>query len=249
MFKIGLGILGALTAIALLVAASPVAHALPSQFASVGPTPAGTASATYPVQTGGVDSAGKVRKLLTDGSGRGVVGNVDRATYNYSTFETVPTAAQAIGALEADGTNKVRLRYIKICTSVGALQTTAGNRQLVLYATTAASASGSASAVPNPVDPADAAFAGVARTGALTTTPAVGSVAAAQAIWETNIFMPAAATTAGTCVEKAWGTSEGIKPPTTGIAITSGLALADLTGGTGGTGSYTISMTFTNEPN
>jgi hypothetical protein len=249
MKKILYSALGVLAALALFALPTFDAHAAaPPALTVGGPTATGVVSTAAPVQTGGVDSTGKVRKVLTDASGRAIAGNVDRTSYTVATAEAIGATAKALGAIEADGTSVLRLRYIKICLDSTALQTAAGNRTLVLYPTTAASASGS-TVTPVPLQSGDAAFAGVARTGALTTTTAIGSVTAANALWQTNIFMPAAATTATACVEKYFGTGDGVKPPTTSSAVTSGLALGDLTGGAGGTGNYLITMTFAVEPN
>ena len=183
---------------------------------------------------------------LADASNRLLTGNSDRPTYGVTTTVTVPTSAQSLAAVEASATTRVRLQEIKICLTSG-LQTTAGERHLVLFHTTAASSGGSA-LTPILYDKADSAFGGTARSGSITTTPAVGSVTVANAIWSEVIFMPAAATTAVPCVVRNFTGGQG-KAPVVVAGVANGLALADLTGGAGGTGNYAIDLRFTEESN
>jgi hypothetical protein len=178
--------------------------------------------------------------------GRLVADNSPRLSYDLTNTITVPTSAQSLAAIEADANNKLRLRYIKICLTSG-LQTTAGERQIGLFRSTAASSGGSA-VTPSVLDAGDAAFGGVARTGSITTTPAVGSVTQALLLWSGTIFMPAAATTAVPCIEKHFDLG-GVKAPSAAAGVANGLAIADLTGGAGGTGNYVVDMHFSAEPN
>jgi hypothetical protein len=177
--------------------------------------------------------------------------NSQNVSYAALNAETVPTAAAALQAVEADGTNRLYLRHLKVCLSPTAVQTTAGLRTLVLYKTTAASASGSTFS-PIAMDSADGAFAGVARTGALTTTPAIGSVTVPLSIAHGIVGIGAAVGTnlvTNTCWEQYFGDQQGqMKPPTVAKAIANGLAIGDLTGGAGGTGAYNIEMDVTAEP-
>lgn len=184
---------------------------------------------------------------LADGSNRLIIGNSDRPTYGVTTTGTVPAAAQSLIAIEASASTRVRLRSLKVCLTTG-LQTTAGERHLVLFHTTAASSGGS---VLTPIlydKTNDSAFGGVARVGAITTTPAVGSVTTANALWSEVIFMPAAATTAVTCARRDFDEGKS-RSPSVAVGTANGLALADLTGGSGGTGSYTYDLVFTEESN
>lgn len=184
---------------------------------------------------------------LADAASRLITGNSGRATYDASNTVTVPTAASSMFAIESSATALTRLRRIKVCLTTG-LQTTAGERQLALFATTAASTGGSTQ-TPTQMDASDAAFGGIVRAGALTTTPAVGAVTlAANALWSEVIFMPAAATTAVPCVSRDFDLSQ-MKALTAAAGVAKGLALADLTGGSGGTGNYAIDLTFTSEAN
>lgn len=183
---------------------------------------------------------------LSDASKRLISGNSDRPTYGVTTTVTVPTSAQSLVAVEASASTKVRLQELKICLTTG-LQTTAGERHLVLFHTTAASSGGSA-VTPILYDKGDSAFGGAARSGSITTTPAVGSVTVANAIWSEVIFMPAAATTAVPCVTRNFALGQN-KPPTIAAGVANGFAIADLTGGAGGTGNYAIDLRFTEESN
>lgn len=183
-----------------------------------------------------------------DANGRDIIGNSNRVSYSTSFTVTVPTSAGALATIEADGTNKLRLRYMKVCLTTG-IQTAGGERQLILYRTTVASSGGS-SVTPTILDSsADPAFGGVLRTGGITTTPTGGSVTVANSLWSGVIFMPGAVTTAVPCIEKHFDLGQ-LKAPTTAAATTaSGLAIADLTGGSGGTGNYAIDLEWTAEPN
>lgn len=184
---------------------------------------------------------------LADGSNRLITGNSDRPTFGVTTTVTVPTAAQSLFAVEASATTRVRLRSLKICLTSG-LQTTAGERHLILAHTTAASTGGSA-LTPILYDKTnDSAFGGIARSGSITTTPAVGSLAVANSLWSEVIFMPAAATTAVPCVTRNFDVGHA-RAPSVAVGVANGLALADLTGGSGGTGSYAIDAVFTEESN
>jgi hypothetical protein len=177
--------------------------------------------------------------------------NSQNVSYAAMNAETVPTAAQALQAVEADGTNRLYLRHLKVCLSPTAAQTTAGLRTLVLYKTTAASSGGSTS-TPNPLDAADGAFGGVVRTGALTTTPAIGATTVTTSLAHGIVGIGAAVGTnlvTNICWEQYFGDQQGqMKPPTVAKAVANGLAIGDLTGGAGGTGSYNIEMDVTAEP-
>jgi len=181
-----------------------------------------------------------------DPDGRGITGNSDRPGYHLNVSPTIPTAAGSLAAVEADGTNKLRLRYIKICLGVGALQTTATERELLLFKTTAASSGGS-TATPVLYDPVDIAYAGIARSGALTTTPAAPTVA--NAIWSaTFAFTTASTSTTPQCAEKYFDTGQ-MKGPTVNSAVANGFAIYDLSGGAGGAGVYNIDLAWTTEAN
>lgn len=173
--------------------------------------------------------------------------NSQNVSYSITHSITIPTSAASIAAVEADGTNRLYLRHLKICLGPGALQTTAGAHTLVLFKTTAASSGGS-TVTPNPMDAADGAFGGIARNGAITTTPASPTAANGLQSWTLNI--PAAATGAGSCTNDVWfGDQHGqMKPPTVAKGVANGLAIADLTGGAGGAGLYIIQEDFTTEP-
>lgn len=211
--------------------------------ANVNTLSGGTITVTY---TGSVLATAR-----SDLDGRGLSGNSDRASYWTSLSPTIPTSAGSLVAVEADGTNKIRLRYIKVCVGVGALQTTAGQRQLLLFRTTAAS-SGGATVVPGVMDTsgvvADAAFAGVLRAGAITTTPA--SAALANAVgWSGTFALTTAATSATPqCSEKYFDTGQ-IKTPSDPVAVANGFGIADITGGAGGAGVYNIDLGWTVEAN
>lgn len=183
-----------------------------------------------------------------DQNGRDIIGNSNRLSYSTSLLVTVPTSAAALAAVEADGTNKVRLRYLKVCLTTG-LQTTAGERQLILYRTTAASSGGS-TATPIIMDSStDAAFGGILRNGGITTTPTGGSVTVANSVWSGTIFLQAAASTATPCIEKHFDLGQEKAPTTAAATVASGFGLADLTGGAGGSGNYAIDLEWTAEPN
>lgn len=187
--------------------------------------------------------------ILTDSQQRPVMGASSGVSYNMSNAEAVGSSAKALAAVEADGTNRLYLRQLTICLDPTALQTTAGPRTIVVYPTTAASASGS-TATPIALDAASAAFGGIARTGALTTTPAIGSVTTATALDAFSIFMPAAATALvpGLCVDRVYDGTRGLQPLAVAKGVANGFAVGDLTGGSGAAGNYTISMKFSAEP-
>lgn len=194
---------------------------------------------------------GSFLPFFADQGQRLISGNSNRAGYHTLLTATVPTAAASLVAIEADSSNKLRLRYIKVCLGVGALQTTAGERQLVLFRTTAASSGGSTQ-TPTIYDPADSAFGGVARynSSAVTTTPAIGSVTVANDLgWTgTFAFTTAATTTTPQCSEKYFDTGQQ-KPITVAAGVANGLAIGDLTGGAGGAGVYNVDLGWSVEAN
>lgn len=182
-----------------------------------------------------------------DAVNRLLLGNSDRPTFGVSVNVTVPTGAASLLAIEASASTRVRLRSLKVCMLDG-LQTTAGERQLILFHTTAAS-SGGATKTPVLYDKTnDSAFGGTVRSGGITTTPTGGSVALTNALWSEVIFMPGAATTAVPCVRKDFDLGQ-VRAPSVAVGTANGLALADLTGGSGGTGNYAIDAVFTEEAN
>jgi len=93
-----------------------------------------------------IESSATAPAPAMDPFARPISGNSNRATYHTTLSITVPTAAASLAAIESDGTNKTRLRYIKVCLGTGALQTTAGARNLVVFRTTAASSGGALAA-------------------------------------------------------------------------------------------------------
>lgn len=189
--------------------------------------------------------------ISTDAVQRTQSGNSNRVSYTMPASITVPTSAASMAAVEADGTNRLYLRHVRICPGPGLVQTTAGYRTLLLFKTTAASSGGSTQ-TPNPLDVADSAFGGVGRVGAITTTPAIGSVTVASALDSWTLWVPAtvAAETAQSCAESFYGDAQGQKkPPVVAKGTANGLALADFTGGAGGAGVYIAEMDFTTELN
>lgn len=184
---------------------------------------------------------------LADASKRLISGNSDRPTYGVVTTVTVPTAAQSLFAVEASASTRVRVRSLKICVTDG-LQTTAGKREIVLFHTTAASSGGTARTPVLYDKTNDSAFGGVARSGSITTTPAVGSTTVANALWSAVIDIPAAATATVACVSRDFDLVQA-RAPSVATGTANGLALADLTGGSGGSGNYEITAVFTEEAN
>jgi hypothetical protein len=184
---------------------------------------------------------------LSDASNRLLSGNSDRPTYGVTANVTVGTGANSFFAVESSASTRVHLRSIKICLLDG-LQTTAGEREILLFHTTAAATGGTAK-TPILYDKTnDSAFGGTVRVGGITTTPAGGSVALTAGLWSEVVFMPAAATTAVQCVRKDFDIGQG-RAPTTATGTANGLALADLTGGSGGTGNYSVDAVFSEEAN
>lgn len=182
-----------------------------------------------------------------DPMGRAIVGNSTRATYSTSQAITIPTAAASLLAIESDAANKVRLRYLKVCLGPAALQTAAGVRQLFLFRSTAASSGGSTS-VPLAMESSDVAFAGILRSGAITTTPAAPTQAV-NAIWTGTISIGAAGPSAIVCTETKQFDLAGIKAPTALAGVANGLGLFDVTGGAGGAGTYVVDAEWTTESN
>lgn len=183
-----------------------------------------------------------------DANSRTILGNSNRPSYNATLAVTVPTSASSLAAIEADAINGLRLRYLKVCLSPTALQTTPGLRILALVRTTAASTGGS-TGTPILFDPTDPAFGGILRSGAITTTPTGGSVTVANAIWSGTISLGSAVATTVVCAEAKDFDKGQLKAPTSAKGVANGLALVDLTGGAGGTGNYTIDTEWTAEPN
>lgn len=70
----------------------------------------------------------------------------------------------------------------------------------------------------------------------------------ANALWSATLLLPAAATSDGACVEKYFDLNQG-KQPLAAAAVANGLALADLTGGAGGTGAYVVDLDWSTELN
>lgn len=183
-----------------------------------------------------------------DANSRTILGNSNRPSFTTTLAVTVPTAAASLAAIEGDAINRVRLRYLKVCLSPTALQTTAGVRTLVLFRTTAASTGGS-TATPILFDTTDPAFSGILRSGGITTTPAGGAVTVANSIWSATIALGSAVATSIVCTEAKAFDQGQLKAPASTASVASGLALADLTGGAGGTGNYIIDAEWTAEPN
>lgn len=181
-----------------------------------------------------------------DPAGRPVSGNSTRASYDASVAITLPTSAGSLMAVESSSSNVTRLRRLRICNATG-VQTTAGYRTLALFRTTAASSGGSTQ-TPVAQDPADAAFGGVVRAGAITTTPASPSLVA-NALWSGVIWVPTAVGQLNVpCIEIPADIIQG-KAPEAASGTANGLGLADLTGGAGGSGTYVVDLTFTSEAN
>ncbi len=96
--KLALGALAVVSLFAAVCAVSPAARAaLPSILSVIGPTPAGTVSTSSPVQAGGVDSGGHVRKLLVDTTGA-LIPSTTVTPAVTSTGTAVPVAAAVGGA-------------------------------------------------------------------------------------------------------------------------------------------------------
>jgi hypothetical protein len=203
--------------------------------------------------------------LVTDTQQRIVQGASSGATYNFTAAVTVPTAAADLIQIVApdaglSSQQRAYLRELDVCLDPAAVQTTAGPRKLILYATTATETSGTyLTASINALDPASAAYTGGSYKGA-TTTPAIGSVTEANALDEFTIFMPAAATALNPnqCVYRKYDGTQGQQPIAFGgcngaaCVLSSyadaGVALGDLTGGSGGTGNYIITTKISAEP-
>lgn len=180
----------------------------------------------------------------------GVLSNSPRPSYTSTLSVPVPTASSTLVALEADASNKLRLRYLKICLDSTAKQTAATNRTFALFRTTATSTAGGTT-TSTPMDPADAAFAGVLRSAstAMTSTPSGNALTiAASSLWSPTIFMPAVTSSTVPCAERSFDLG-GIKPPTVAAGVNNGFGLADLTGGAGAAGNYVIDLEWTVEPN
>jgi hypothetical protein len=141
----------------------------------------GGAAVGNPVEIAGQDAAGNVqvpqvnanKSLMTN------FGNSDKPTYTVS-FNLNPTAAIDLATLEAGTTKKLRLSRI-VFTNVGC-QTTAGQRNLQLVRTTTA---GTGNTIANtPLDPNDANFTGITRSGATGTgLGTAGAVLANLPLW------------------------------------------------------------------
>ena len=193
-------------------------------------------------QATALDQVSALPANATDPSGALLVGRPTRVSYGASLTIAAGTAAAAQAAVEADGTNILYLRKVKIC-GLTASQTTAATRQFVIYPTTAASIGGS-TVTPVPLDGRDGAFGGVVRLTALVSTPAIGSVTTATAIYSLTLLVSAAATTES-CVETPDFGSLGLKVPASASkAISKGFAVGDLSGGSGGTGNIQVDILF-----
>lgn len=200
--------------------------------------------------------------LVTDSQQRIVQGMSQGASYNGTALVTVPTSATSlfqIGGPDGGLASQQRgyLRELDVCLDPSALQTTAGPRKLILFATTATQ-SGGTFAATNALDPVNPTSNVNIYTGP-TTTPAVGSVAEAQALDEFEIFVPTAASTNANpeCIVRQYDGTRGLQPiafggcngAACGLAsfADAGVALADKTGGAGGTGNYIITAKWSVE--
>jgi hypothetical protein len=191
--------------------------------------------------------------LLSDSQQRIVSGASSGVSYNYTTLVPVPGSAGSLAAVEADGTNRLYLRRLTVCLDGGGIQGTAGPRKLVVFPTTAASSGGATTQIPVKIDAANAAYGGLSRfnsSGVITTTPAIGSVAEAQALDEFSLFLSTASTALNPnmCADRKYDGTSGLQPIAVPKAVANGIAVGDLSGGAGNGGNYVITMQFSTEP-
>ena len=178
-------------------------------------------------------------------------GPSSRQTFTTSAAITVPTSAANLAAIETPAGFTLRLHYLKVCLDPTALQTTAGLRTLYMFKTTAASSGGSAITTTQQYDPNDPPFAGVLRTGALTSTPSAPTLAA-NSILSWTLALPSAVTTNTStqeCFEHNFDQFGTRLPTASGQGgAGQGLAIRDNMGGAGGTGNYIVDAVWTLEP-